>query len=174
MKKLITLFLITLSILACGNKNKGEVIVPLVPEVTKFCWVILDQNLVVWKTECDKTVAEIATAYPSNNYYRIDEALKCWYEASTNFIIRDFPQSLITKLYPTRVLTIVPCNYCARWYYREKRKYIPNSSITYSTVTVRQFCGDTLQTLYRGREIPLRQSTDSIIVTQFSDNGSNW
>ena len=41
-------------------------------------------------------------------------------------------------------------------------------------MTVKQFCDDTLATLFRGREVPLRQSMDSVITLQFSDNGTNW
>ncbi len=168
MKQILILFLFTSLNLSC--KDKPQVL----PEIIKFCWNITSQQLITIKTVCDKTAVEIATEYPDGCYYRNDEPLKCWFETSTNSFIKNCPVSLIIKVAPNRNFTMVDCNFCARWYYREKRKFLPNSSITYTPTSVTQLCGDTLATLYRGREVPLRQSADSIITRQFSDNGNDW
>jgi hypothetical protein len=168
MKQLLILSLFTILNISCERTN------PVDPEITKFCWNVLDPLLVVMNTVCDKTAAEMATAYPNNWYYKSDEQLKCYYETSTNAFLKNFPPSLLGKVFPNRNFTEVSCSYCARWFYREKKKYLPTNSITYSPMTVKQFCGDTLSTLFRGREIPLRQSADSIITLQFSDNGTDF
>ena len=168
MKQIIILSLFTLINISCKKSSTPE------PEITKFCWNITSPALVVMGTVCDKTAAEMATAYPDGWYFRSDEQLKCYFETSSNAFLKNFPPSLMSKAYPNRNFTAVSCSYCARWYYREKKKYLPNNSITYSAITVKQFCGDTLATLYRSREIPLRQSTDSIITLQFSDNGTDF
>jgi hypothetical protein len=168
MKSILILFLSIFLTSSCERTN------PIDPETTKYCWNITSPLLVVMGTVCDKTAAEMATAYPDGWYYKTDEVLKCYFELNSNVFLKNFPPSLLNKAYPNRTFGEASCSYCARWFYREKRKYLPNSSITYSDITVKQFCGDTLATLYRGREVPLRQSTDSIITLQFSDNGTNW
>jgi hypothetical protein len=170
MKQTVTAFLILFVCLACKKKENNE---PTENPNQKYCWVIMDPQFIVLRTECDKTTKEIETAYPQGFYYRQDEPLKCWYDATTQRYAKDLPQSIITKFFGNN-FTVVNCGYCANWYLREKRRYIPTNGITYSSTTIKRFCGDTVTTLFRGREIPLRQSIDSVIVTQFSDNGINW
>jgi hypothetical protein len=168
MKSTLTLFLFTILNISCERTN------PIDPASIKYCWNITNSQLVVTKTVCDKTASEIATEYPDGWYYKTDEVLKCYFELNSNVFLKNFPPSLLNKAYPNRTFGEASCSYCARWFYREKSRYLPNNTITYSPMTVKQFCGDTLATLYRGREVPLRQSTDSIVTLQFSDNGTNW
>jgi hypothetical protein len=167
MKNYLFLLVIFAATFSCTEK-------PVVEEQTKFCWNIVDYNFVFIKAICDKTAAEIAVDYPDGFYYRSDEPLKCWYEASSNSFAKNMPLSLLKKFSPTINYVEANCNYCAQWYYREKRKYLPNNSITYTNRIGKTLCGDTLTTLFRGREVFLRQSTDSFIVRQFSDNGYDW
>jgi hypothetical protein len=170
MKLLTIAAALLLIIMSCKKNGNSEVIDN--PN-KKYCWVTLDVQLIILDTICDKTAAEIAMIDSAGFYYRQDEPLKCWYKASTNQYAKDLPQSIITKFFGAGY-TVVNCGYCASWYLREKRRYLPTNSITYSPVTFKRFCGDTVATLFRGREIPLRQTVDSVIVTQFSDNGTNW
>jgi hypothetical protein len=167
MKNLLLLFIVICISFSCKEKPKVE-------EQTKFCWTILDVNFNFLKTVCDKTASEIALEYDAIFYYRNDEPKKCWFDAATNTYAADVPESWLKKRYPTGNFVVVVCGYCAQWFYSEKRKYIPNNSITYSFISSRRLCGDTVTTLFRGREVFLRQSTDSLIVRQFSDNGSDW
>ncbi len=170
MKQFLFLLFIIAASVSCGDK-------PAVvdePVQTKFCWKITDFNLILITTVCDKTEAEVAAEYPNNYYYKSDEPLKCWYSANSNTYLPNCPLSLLTKVAPGKVFVQVNCGYCAFWYHREKKKYLPNNSITYGITRVERLCGDTVLTLFRGREVFLRQSTDSIIVRQFSDNGNDW
>ena len=149
MKNYIIITIFTILNLSCKDNPD----VTLVTPNTKFCWNITTFNLVFVVKECDKTETEIAAAYPNNYFYKSDEALKCWYEASSNTYIANCPQSLLPKIAPNKTMVQVNCGYCAQWYYREKRKYIPNNSFTYTPTTVTRLCGDTVQTLFRGREV---------------------
>lgn len=167
MKQITTAFLFLLLNISC--KKTADT-----PSANlKTCWKITDAMFTDKSTECDKTAAEIAVLHPDGYYYRSDEPLLCWYDASTRNYSSGLPASLKSK-FLNPAFVVVSCGYCARWYHREKKKYIPTGGITYSPIRVEQFCGDTVRTLFRGREIPLRQSADSIITTQFSDNGANW
>lgn len=123
--------------------------------------------------QCDKTAAEIAALHPDGYYYRSDEPLVFWYESSTGNYRADLPASLKNK-YLSPSYTQVPCGFCAFWYFREKRKFVPTGSFTYSPITYQRLCADSVRTLFRGKEVLLRQSTDSVITRQFSDDGINW
>ena len=41
-------------------------------------------------------------------------------------------------------------------------------------ITKQKFCGDTLSTLYQGRQIIRKDDADSLVIIQFSNNGTNW
>jgi hypothetical protein len=177
MKNTLMLLCFTMINISCKKTTSTPEIV--IPEVTKFCWVIRDFNsLAVIKTVCEKTAKEIAAEYPSPQYFnhRADEPLKCWYATVGERFAKNVPASLIQThiFYQNSSFVEVNCNYCGKWYHREKRKYIPDGSFSYSPIYINQICGDSAQTLFRGREVFLRQSVDSIIVRQFSDSPTIW
>jgi len=169
MKQFFFAIIIILPNLSC-KKSDNNIQTTIEP---KYCWKITDPIFIDKGTVCEKTTTEIATLYPDGYYYRSDEALLCWYNPTNGNYSKGLPASLKSK-FLTADFNIVACGYCARWYYREKKKYIPTGGITYSPTNFSQLCGDTVQTLFRGREVFLRQTTDSFIVRQFSDNGTNW
>jgi hypothetical protein len=45
--------------------------------------------------------------------------------------------------------------------------YKPSNTATYSKVKTERLCGDTLKTLYNGRKITLRETSDSLIMLEF-------
>jgi hypothetical protein len=66
------------------------------------------------------------------------------------------------------------CDYCQTFYHRKKMTYKPANTITYSTVSREHFCGDTSSRLYHGRQVVLKDTPDSLIVRQFSNDAINW
>lgn len=141
----------------------------------RYCYVITNPNLDSLKTVCNKTIHDMAREYPDGWYYKSDAELLCWYNASTRQFVKKCPINLALRVAPGGgSISSVSCDYCASWFHRVKRKYVPTGGITYDLAIKEQFCADSLRTLFRGREIPVRQSADSVITLQFSDNGINW
>jgi hypothetical protein len=136
------------------------------------CWQLVDAFGNELNTVCGKTEEEMQAAYPSPcNYYKTGEPKYCWYASNGSFI-KDKPEAYIAKMqqcfsFPTPVK--VACDFCLTWYSRQKKIYKPANTVTYSTVTVQRLCGDTVRTLYKGREILVRETADSLITIQFSN-----
>ena len=137
-----------------------------------YCWQLVDAFGNEMNSVCGKTEKEMQTAYPKPcNYYKIEGTKYCWYTSNRGFI-KDKPEAYITKLKQCFNLSSpvkVACDYCQTWYTRQKNTYKPTNTITYSTVHVQQYCGDTVHTLYKGREILVRETADSLITIQFSN-----
>lgn len=140
----------------------------------RYCYVITNQNLDSLKTVCNKTQYDMYQEYPDLWFYRSDAEKRCWYNAGTGKFTKNCPIELVSRISPGGSNSSVSCDYCANWYHRVKRKHIPTGGTLYDQPRTEQFCADSLRTLFRGREISLRQSTDSVITLQFSDNGINW
>jgi hypothetical protein len=140
----------------------------------KYCWQTLDAfgNPVI--TVCDKSEAQMKASYPSPcNYYKLSDNQYCWL-IDSNIFIKDKPEDYINhylQCYNHTSAKKVPCDYCQTWYTRQKSTYKPNNTFRYSIVTMQRLCGDTVHTLFPGREIILRETADSLIVLQFSNDG---
>jgi hypothetical protein len=143
-------------------------------EEDEFCWVLVDQLGNAYGQLCHRTEAEMSAAYPGNcNFYKMEQDF-CWLLDGNQFVANR-PEDFIVRFkqclgYTTAVK--VACDYCQQWYTREKHLYKPSGSFAYSQVRLQQFCGDTAQTLFQGREVILRETTDSLITVQFSNNGT--
>lgn len=157
----------------------------------RHCWQLIDSNGNDLNAVCDKTEAELLDCVKNNtcgsyfngssitncNYYISDGNRFCW--KINNSYYRDLTESeasLYARCFFGNASPIkVDCSFaCQRWYHREKKTFKPTATITYSFVTLENFCGDTVSTLYQGRQIIRKDDTDSLIVIQFSNNGSNW
>jgi hypothetical protein len=157
----------------------------------RHCWQLIDNVGNDLNAVCDKTEAELLYCVKNNtcgtyfnggsitscNYYQTDGDRFCW--KINNSYFRDITESQANLyarcFYGNAIPAKVDCSFaCQRWYHREKKTYKPTSSITYSFVTLENFCGDTVATLYQGRQIIRKDDADSLIVTQFSNNGINW
>lgn len=157
----IIALLVMFSSVAC-KKNKNT-----------HCWVIVD---IFYGSEvgtvCGETEEYMRATYPNPcNYYKEGEPKYCWYTSDGAFI-KDKPESyMVTLQQCLRFSSVskVACDYCQTWYSRQKRIYKPGNSVTYSMVTVQRLCGDTVRTLYNGREIPVRETADSLIAIQFGN-----
>lgn len=172
MRALHSLLFISLLFIAFGCKKDGPA-----PEPT-FCWQVIDAFGNSMQELCNKTETEMSALYPNScRYYKNDGEKSCWLVDST--FLTSMTQEGV-ELYkrcfrPNAGIPMkVDCNYCGKWYHREKRTYKPANTITYSQVKAERFCGDTAAKLYQGRQIVLRETADSLIVLQFSNNGTNW
>lgn len=143
----------------------------------KFCWQKVDNFGNRLEVVCNKTKAEMQMLYPNScSYFKAGGEKFCWMR--NGVFIKDASQEEIDYVNrcfgATGTATKVDCSYCGRWYHREKRTYKPTNTATYSTVTIETFCGDTAKTIFQGRQVLIRETADSLIVRQFSNNGTNW
>ena len=144
-------------------------------EDTKYCWMVLDGSGVPMGKICDRSETEMKDSLPNVCfYYKLGDPEYCWLVDGSTYI-ENVPENYIKQFltcYNKTAYKKVDCGYCQNWYTRQKNTYKPANTVTYSPVKVQRLCGDTLKTLYQGRQITLRESTDSLIVLQFSNNGS--
>lgn len=156
----------------------------------KYCWQVVDNSGSDLTVICNKTESELVDCIKNNtcgvfnnpnpttcNYYKSGGDIFCW--KINNSYFRDLTENraaFIARCYYGNATAIkIDCSYaCAPWYNRYKNTYKPNNTTTYSQVRLQQYCGDTLATLYQGRQIIIKDDTDSLIVLQFSNNGINW
>lgn len=139
----------------------------------EYCWQVIDNLGNDIYQVCGKTQSEMEEDFPNScNYYKAGD-LFCWYTDGGVFI-EDRSESYIEhaqQCFGLGNATKVSCDYCDKYYTREKHTYKPTGSFQYSTVRFQQYCGDTAQVLFHGREIILRDTPDSLITVQFSNNG---
>jgi hypothetical protein len=184
MKILITILSICffISIVSC-KKTKEE-------SPAKYCWQLIDPNGNNIGQVCDKTEEELRECIRTSNcgivnvtgasldcgYYRADGEKFCWQIG--NYTVSDaneYQAKLFSRCYFGGVTPVKStCIPCQRWYTRDKMTYKPNNTITYTQTRVTNYCGDTLTKIYQGRQIIKKDDADSLIVLQFSNNGTNW
>ena len=160
--RLIILSVIIFSIFSC-KKAFDE----------RYCWQIIDGLGNPINSVCDKTESEMQSSNPSPcSYYKLGDEY-CWF-IDGNIFIKDKPEDFINRFLKCHNYTSavkVACDYCQNWYTRQKNTYKPNNTFTFSPVHIDRYCGDTVHTLFQGREIIIRETTDSLITLQFSNNG---
>ncbi len=165
MKLLISLFVLVI-ISSCKKESNNQA-----------CWQVIDQLGNDVGTVCNKTEAAMLAQYQSPcAYYRTGGEKFCWLIGGSQFLKDATEEKLnhtIRCFYSaTPSVTKVACDYCQAWYTREKRIYKPNNTFSYSQVRSEQFCGDTARTLFQGKQVTIRETGDSLIAVQFSNNGS--
>ena len=186
MKTFIGLFLLfAIFFLYSCDKENGQ---------KKACWQLIDAQGRDVNLICDKTEAEMIACVKSGacpvyvglslsdfgscDYYETGGEKSCWRVG--NFLYTDITANkakVLAACYPYGAATPTlsnSCDSCQSWYHREKKTYKPANTFTYSPVHIENFCGDTLATLYTGRQIIKKDDADSLIVIQFSNNGSDW
>jgi hypothetical protein len=181
--KTFILILTAVIFLSTGCKKNSE-------EDTKYCWQVVDNTGNKLVVICDKTETELKDCIQNNicgifnigtvtdcNYYKAGGDKFCW-NINNNYY-RDYTETEAAFRARCGLVTTPPikvdCNFvCERWYNRTKRTYKPANTTTYSMVRIENYCGDTLTTLYPGRQIILKNDMDSLVVFQFSRNGVDW
>lgn len=181
--KLLFTFLTFFIVFFTGcKKNESE---------KRYCWQLIDNSGNDLTAICDKTEAELLDCVKNNqcgifnngnaitncNYYKIEGSRFCW-KINNNYL-RDLTENQAALyarcFYGNATAVKIDCSFaCTPWYNRRKLTYKPNNSTTYSQITSQIYCGDTLATIYQGRQITIKDDIDSLIVIQFSNNGINW
>ena len=180
MKYLLSLSILILLILISCSKSADN----------KYCWGLVDHNGNELESVCDKTEAELFDIakrdYPGGfvnpsdfttcNYYKIEGAKYCW--LINNVFYKNLytgKAMLIAHCYNNNTIPVqVDSNYCMTWYTRQAITFKPTHTVQYSGAHGHYYCGDTVKTIYQGRQIVLRDVTDTLIVLQFSSDGSHW
>ncbi len=138
------------------------------------CWQLMDSFGNELGTVCNKSEAEMSAAYPDPCIYYLLEGEKyCWLVNGQTFIENKNEDAInrYKKCFGVGTAIKVNCDYCQKYYTRLKQTYKPTDHTIYSSVTFKQYCGDTASTLYHGRQIILKDTPDSLILIQFSNNG---
>lgn len=156
----------------------------------RFCWQIINHYGHKVDIICDKTEQELFTCINNQecvpnmgvdalrpcSYFKIEGEKKCWMYG-TNYIHDVIKNEAwaYSKCFGGNVEPIeTDCRNCKNWYHRKKMTFKPTNTFTYSSTRVETFCGDTARTLFQGRQIIIKDDADSLIVIQFSSNGTNW
>jgi hypothetical protein len=179
--KQIAILLFSCLILLCFSCKK---------QPARHCWQITDALGNEMNIVCDKTETELiecltnrtcgntgATVTKCNYYITGGETFCCLIDGNYHENVTENKVEYLKGCYgigTDPVVERVRCGYCAFWYVRERNLYKPTSAITYSTVKRNYLCGDTTLTLFQGRQIVRKDDADSLIVIQFSNNGSDW
>ena len=156
----------------------------------KFCWQIQDDNGNKVNIVCDKTEKELRQCITDGScvfplelrhitpcrYFKIEGDKKCW------MVGNDYLQDIVendarafSNCFGGGVEPVeTSCRDCKVWYHRKKMTFKPANTFLYSVTKREYFCGDTARTLFQGRQIIIKDDADSLIVIQFSNNGTNW
>ena len=142
----------------------------------KYCWRLYDMSRNALDDEvCGKTRAQMEAIYGDACFEHADEKATCWKIERTDEVV-SATEAFIDFFYVRRGLAVSKheCVPCENWKLREKIVYKPDSTFFFSEVTAKRFCGDTLNTLFQGRNIIIRESADSVVFLQFSKDGYVW
>ena len=185
MKVLVTILIVCVSlfIISC-KKDKAEEI------SAKHCWQIIDYSGNNLAQICDKTEAELLECVANNtcgnfigtnpittcNYYQTDGEKFCYQIGNiTPDPMTESQAKLLAKcFYGNAPLIKLDCVACKFWYTREKKQKKPSGIIYYSPANKRNYCGDTLNVIFQGKQVIRKDDADSLIIIQFSNNGQNW
>ena len=184
MKILLTIFILASCCCFLSCKDEQD-------PADRHCWTIIDNNGNDVAYICNKTEAELlvcttngtcgnfppGTILSQCQYYQSDGPKFCYtINGQYRGELTESQAALYSRCFGGGGATPVKttCIDCARWYHRIKRTHKASGTFGYSVITSQQFCGDTLATLYPGRQIILKDDADSLVVRQFSNNGTTW
>jgi hypothetical protein len=155
----------------------------------KYCWQLIDQAGNEVGMVCDKTEAELQACVSNRtcitysagtlspcSYYKAEGEEHCWL-INSSYMLKASENKLahLKKCFNLISTAVkVDCDYCQFWYNRKKSISRLDGKLFYSPITHQQYCGDTTKTLYQGRQIIIKDDADSLIVIQFSKDGSSW
>ncbi len=182
MKKLLSILLLSCCgfLFSCENDQDPA---------DRHCWTIIDALGNTVGQVCNRTEAELllcasngSCGFPSGtiltqcDYYQSDGAKFCYsFNGTYAGELTESQAAVYGRCFFGGATPVkVNCQNCAFWYHREKRTYKPTGQFVFSSITRQNFCGDTLTTLYQGRQIIRKDDADSLVVIQFSNNGTNW
>jgi hypothetical protein len=158
--------LIVISFLSCKKDSEK-----------KHCWAIVDNLGSQFSQICNKTEAQISLEYPNScSYYKVEEQTYCWTLPNGGFVknASESQMAFYTRCFGQAAATKVDCSFCEKWFSREKRTYKPTSSTTYTVISFKNYCGSDLTSIPPNRQIIRKDDADSLIIVQFSSDGTNW
>ena len=175
--KIIFILLIIVSF-SC-NKNTDS----------KACWYIVDYNGQLLESVCNKTEPEVRSyiknlpgrqSIPDSNldclYYKVETDKYCW--QINNKCYKNFTTAqanLYAHCYFGVSATKVTCDSCCtNWYNRYMYRKNLGGVINYSSVFSKRYCGIALDTIHQSKRDTILLNQDSLIVLQYSENGSTW
>ena len=106
----------------------------------------------------------------SCQYYSLCDPKFCW--SIGNGYLENTSEKFVNCFFPSAVK--VDCNSCGNWFTRRKTTYIPSNSTFYSGVKSIFYCGDTASRFNSGAQFIIKQTTDSLILLQYSKDGTVW
>ena len=135
----------------------------------EFCWTLVDQYGSNIGQKCNKSEKQMKSDYPDPcSYYKLGKN-GCWLTEQKT-LYRNVPEGLIDYLVQCKRITQpikVNCEDCQVWLTREKHLSKRDNAMFFRSIRDFGYCGDTLTKLYNGREIVLRETSDSLITLQF-------
>lgn len=143
---------------------------------TRFCWQGFDRSgyAVNGMTQCDKTLEEMQAAYPGYWFYKVDEPTYCWRvqtAQNTTFYMRNVPQSMADSLnwHRSYTYTKVDCSSFCRWRWIEKSRSKITNLYSPTRAGSEVYAADSCAKLYQGRQIVVRETSDSIYTREFTE-----
>lgn len=141
------------------------------------CWQLMDAFGNRLQQICGKTEAQMQADYPDAcSYYRTTGTAYCWLVNGSGYhegLTEEGIQKIVQCFYGgTATVQKVDCGYCQVFYHRIRRLHKPTNNTTFSAITQERFCGDTVRVLFNGRQQILKDTPDSLVVRQFSSNGT--
>jgi hypothetical protein len=140
----------------------------------KYCWQAFDPSgydatgLIL----CDKTETEVQAEYPQYWFYKKNEPKFCWQVQIQQGRIsysRHIPVSMKEKMktYYGYNFTKVDCASFCIWKWHEKRKSKITGLFGPTGVNTEIYKKDSCSTLYIGRKVTVKETTDSIYYREF-------
>lgn len=183
MKRILTFLIATSCVFLYSCKDDQD-------PADRHCWMIIDAVGNDVGQICNKTEAELllcasdgtcgnfsaGTLLNQCQYYQSDGPKFC-YTFNGRYMgeLTESQAALYSQCFHGGATPVkITCGSCAYWYHRIKRTGKATGQFNFSGVTREQFCGDTLTTIFQGRQVVLKDDADSLVVRQYSNNGINW
>jgi hypothetical protein len=168
-KKIISILIILVTVLSCKKDSDA-----------RYCWSIVDHNGNLITRMCDKTEPEIrayikgsigGSLIPDSSlgclYYKEETNKCCWMiGARCNKNLTESEANHYATCYSGgATATKVTCDSCCtNWYNRYAIVSIQNGGvISYSAAWVNRYCGASLDTIFDGKKVLIKNTVDSLI-----------
>lgn len=144
-------------------------------ENQKTCWTLVDHLGFIMNEVCGKSENEMNAEYGSQFFFfRSSEPYYCWKltkPSSPDNYIRNVPQFIIGKFFPSYTAAIVNCSSFCKWrvLYKHRSKITGNyGPVIQKTETILNI-SDTCGKLFVGRIVTVSETVDSIHTAEFAE-----
>lgn len=164
--RIIPVFIFTILISSCKKELDK-----------KNCWYLVDLlGYILPNQICDKSENEMNTEYGSQYFFfKASDPRYCWRlkrQPNPDIYVRDLPEYMINKFFPSYTAEIVDCNSFCNWKILLKHRskitgnYTPNTIKNETIFNINDTCGK----LYMGRIVIVSETTDSIHTAEFIEH----